>query len=375
MSRVSVLTTTPENVLTDYGKAIELAGYRDVLSRTSHTIIKLNLSWTEFFPACSTPPWQLDGVLGTLRKAGYSRLTAVENQTVVTHPWKGAYYNRWLPVLKRHNVAYRPLTNEKWVSFRSKKGLEVMPDVFGDVLVPKFFKGSTMVHLPTMKTHGHTVTTGAMKDAFGGLIPKYRHHAHKRIHEVLVDLLQLQQELHRGLFAVMDGCVCGDGAGPRTMRPVEGNMILASSDQVAVDAVAARIMGFDPMKIGYIRLAHDKGLGMGDTEQIDIVGMSRSSFNRLNLGFVVRKSPIILWDQRIRKNTEKFPWLHNLLFRSPVFRTFIAASEVYHDRMWYPTVGKDRIRKFMKTGWGKKLRTYSLGKYPNYQEVKEWDSY
>ena len=99
--------------------------------------------------------------------------------------------------------------------------------------------------LPTVKTHGHTTTTGAMKDAFGGVNPKYRHHAHKKIHEILVDLLAIQKGIHKGIFAVMDGCVCGNGAGPRTMEPFTGNVILASKDQVAIDAIAAKIMGFE----------------------------------------------------------------------------------------------------------------------------------
>lgn len=37
-------------------------------------------------------------------------VVAVENQTVVTHPWRGAYHNRWLPVLRRHGVPFLPLT-------------------------------------------------------------------------------------------------------------------------------------------------------------------------------------------------------------------------------------------------------------------------
>ena len=55
--------------------------------------------------------------------------------------------------------------------------------------------------------------TGAMKNAFGGLITEKRHHSHKMIHEVLVDLLQIQKEIHPHLFAVMDGAVAGNGKG------------------------------------------------------------------------------------------------------------------------------------------------------------------
>ena len=50
------------------------------------------------------------------------------------------------------------------------------------------------------------------------------------------------------------------------------NVILASADQVAIDAVAAKLMGFDPLSIKYIRLAHEHGLGVGDPREIRIGG-------------------------------------------------------------------------------------------------------
>jgi len=63
----------------------------------------------------------------------------------------------------------------------------------------------------------------------------------------------------------MDGTFAGDGPGPRCMVPHVKNVLLASADQVAIDAVAAKLMGFDPLKdCKYIRLAHDAGLGCGD---------------------------------------------------------------------------------------------------------------
>ena len=342
MTVVSILKTSPETVKKDYNRVMDLANYQETVSKTQSTILKLNLSWTLYYPACSTPPWQLEGVVDTLRGDGYRDVVAVENQTVVTHPWKGAYLNKWLPLLNDYEVDFKPLTNVEWSVYKPKSDMLAMNDIFGEIYVPKMFKNTNIVHFPTVKTHGHTTTTGAMKNAFGGLIPKYRHHAHKKIHEVLVDLLAIQKEIHSGIFAVMDGCVCGDGAGPRTMDPHSGNVILASQDQVAVDAVAAKIMGFDPLKIDYIKLAHDRGLGMGDVDEIDVVGMEKSEFNKLNFHFQTRKSPVITWDQRLRKKTMNVKPLHQFLFNSPIFKTFIFASECYHDRLWYPMIGKKK---------------------------------
>ena len=70
----------------------------------------------------------------------------------------------------------------------------------------------------------------------------------------------------------MDGTTAGNGTGPRLMQPVVKNVLLASADQVAIDAVAAKLMGFDPLQIHYIRLAHEQGLGTGDVREIEVVG-------------------------------------------------------------------------------------------------------
>lgn len=370
-----MIRTSPESVLDDYGKLMDLAAIEEAISKDAGTVIKLNLSWTLFYPACSTAPWQLEGLLGGLRAKGYEDLVAVENQTVVTHPWKGAYNNKWLPVLEKYGVEFKPLTNVNWTPYEPRSEMLAMYDIFDEILVPEIFVGRNVIHLPTVKTHGHTTTTGSMKNAFGGLIPKYRHHAHRKIHEVLVDLLAIQREIHPSIFTAMDGCVCGNGAGPRTMVPFIGNLILASDDPVSIDATAAKIMGFDPMKIDYIKIAHDQGLGTGDVNQIEIIGMDRREFDQLNFKFRSTKSPIIEWDQRLRKGSMRISWLHSLLFHSPIFKAFIFMSGFYHDRLWYPHTGKRFIKKFYQDSWGKQFNKYEYGKYPQYGTVKEWNPY
>jgi hypothetical protein len=250
-----------------------------------------------------------------------------------------------------------------------------MYEIFDKILVPEMFIGRNMIHLPTVKTHGHTTTTGSMKNAFGGLIPKYRHHAHRKIHEILVDLLAIQQEIHPGIFTAMDGCVCGNGAGPRTMESFIGNVILASDDPVSIDAVAAKIMGFDPMKIDFIKIAHDRGLGNGDLSQVEILGMSRPEFDHLNFGFEVKRSPIIMGDQLLRKKTIGVNWLHKMLFHSPIFGLFILASETYHDKIWYPLVGNNTIKQFLNSEWGALFEEYPTGRYPKHEAIKEGSPY
>ncbi len=375
-SIVAVLSTTPKTVLKDYEKLMEFCNLGKIFrNKKKRIVIKLNLSWSLYFPACSTEPWQLEGVLRSLKKHGYKNLIAVEDQTVVTHTWKGAYENKWLPILKKCNAEFKPLPNIKWKEYKPKSELLAFPKIFKKILIPEIYPGSYIIHLPTLKNHGHTITTGAIKNAFGGLIPRYRHHAHKFIHEIMVDLVILQKEIFSGMLNVIDGTVAGDGAGPRTMKPRILNLILASQDPVAVDSIAAKIMGFDPMKIPYLKTCHELGLGIADVEQIEIVGMNKKDVMKMNFNFKVKKSPIIFFDQLLRKGTMRFKRIHKFLFHTPLFKLFILASALYHDYIWYPTIGKYRIWKFMQSEWGKLWMKYPYGEYPKDAYLREWDVY
>ncbi len=329
------------------------AGLHRHLARGEPTVLKLNLSWSLFYPACSTPPWQLEGVVRTLKFEGYEDLTAMENKTVVTDPWKGLRNNRWGPVLQKYGVPFVPLTDVEWVEYRPKHNLLVLDKkIFDKVVIPKPLIGSNVVHLPTQKTHGHTTITGAMKNAFGGLLKEVRHHCHTYIHEVLVDLLVIQKEIHKGIFAVMDGTIAGDGPGPRCHIPYVKNHILASGDQVAIDAISAKMMGFDPWQIPFLKIAHDLGLGCADLDQIEVVG---DDVSRVNYGFSSARSPVIWGDQAVRKGKLRFlePLLHTRFMAVPIF-----LSGFYHDRYWYPVKGRKHIRAFLKTDWGRLFRAY-----------------
>src|SRR5436309_6245760 len=241
---VAVLKTAPQTVLDDYRTLMHLAEYEGWIDKAQDTLLKLNLSWTKYFPACSSQPWQVEGVVQTLLDDGYpsSGILPVENKTVVTDPWEGARNNRWLPVLDRFGLNYQPLTEVEWMVHRFKTPLLRLNQIFPEgIEIPRIYLGRNILHLPTMKTHGHSTTTGAIKNAFGGLLKEVRHYAHKYIHEVLVDLVVMQKELHPAVFTVMDGTVAGGGAGARPMDPVEKDYRRAASDSRAIAAIAARI--------------------------------------------------------------------------------------------------------------------------------------
>jgi uncharacterized protein (DUF362 family) len=359
-SKVAILRTTPQTILKDYHELINLAGYKEVLSQDVDTALKINISWHFFYPGSSTTPWQLDGVIRAMKKDGYSPelIHGCHNRTVVIDAHLGERENKQINVIQAHELRNIHLyEGQEWIHINdaigdlSKKLLclnKVYPKGFR---IPKRFIGENIVHLPTVKTHVFTTTTGAMKNAFGGLLNERRHWTHPVIHETLVDLLMIQKKIHRGIFAVMDGTFAGDGPGPRCMVPYVKNVILASSDMVAIDAVAAKLMGFDPMSIKYIRIAHDNGLGCGNPKEIEIVGDKEAAQENWHfvgpfqqMTFASKMQHKIYWGP-LKKPIE---WSLKTILAPWSY----VASVLYHDIYWYPT-HQTRVLAILNSPWGR----------------------
>ena len=364
-SKVAIVRTKPATVLADTHRVMNLADYQSVLPKDHDTALKINISWHFFYPASSTTPWQLDGVIRALKRDGYdpSLIHGCHNRTVVIDSHLGERENKQVNAVEAHGLKNVHLyEGEEWINVREAVGdladkflclNQVYPDGF---MIPKRFIGENIIHLPTVKTHVFTTTTGAMKNAFGGLLNEKRHWTHPVIHETLVDLLMIQKKIHSGVFAVMDGTFAGDGPGPRCMVPFVKNVMLASSDQVAIDAVAAKLMGFDPMSIKFIRLAHELGLGCGDPREIKIVGDEAAAAENWHfvgpfkkMTFASRMQHKIYWGP-LKKPIE---WSLKTILAPWAY----IASVLYHDTFWYPTHQKI-IHDILHSEWGRLFRNW-----------------
>jgi len=354
-ARVAILRTKPETVIDDYRRLCELAGLKEALPAGTQTILKDNITWHLVFPGVNTTPWQLEGTIRGLHDAGHQDLVAVHNHTVVTIPERGEEALKYTPIYRQHGIPVLYNFREdqmKWIPFRSKKPLIALPKIFGhEVRIPDFFVGKNIVHMPTVKTHSYTQYTGALKNAFGGLLNYKRHYTHTWIHETLVDLLTIGREIHPGMFATMDGTTAGSGPGPRTVKPHDKHVILASADQVAIDAIAATMMGLDWEKLPCIALSHERGLGVGDPREIEVVGDADVAEERWNFDVGVNLATGVgrlLWFHTPLKALQK------LFFHTPLVNLFIFGSELYHDRVWYPLAGMRTVRAWERNSpWGK----------------------
>ena len=356
--KVAVLKTNPETISQDIEKMMEMAEIKRALPLDKTTILKDNISWHFPYISANTTPWQLEGTILALRKAGYERICSVHNNTVVTDPFKGQMLNKLAPIYKKYEIEekYNFIPKDiRWIEYKPKAKMRVLNHIYPKgIRIPEYFIGKNIIHLPTVKTHIYTTTTGGMKNAFGGLLNTRRHYTHSVIHETLVDLLAIKKEIHTGIFCVMDGTVCGSGPGPRTMIPVEKDYILASGDSVAIDSVAAKMMGFDPMSIPYIRLAHEDGLGVGRTQEIEIIG---EDISKVNFGFSVGHNLASLVGGSLWFSPLKV--FQSLFFRTPLVYLFVFGSFLYHDYLWWPLKGRKIQReRALNTKWGKLFKSY-----------------
>ena len=365
-STVAVVKTSPATILEDTHRVLNLAGYQNALPKDRETGLKINISWHFFYPGSSTTPWQLDGVIRAMKRDGYNpkMIHGCHNRTVVIDSHLGERENKQINVVQHHGLQNVHLyEGEEWINVREAVGAvadkflclnNVYPDGF---MIPKRFIGENILHLPTVKTHVFTTTTGAMKNAFGGLLNERRHWTHPVIHETLVDLLMIQQKIHSGIFAMMDGTFAGDGPGPRCMIPYVKNVLLASADQVAIDAVAAKLMGFDPLRdIKFVRLAHELGLGCGDPRENNLVGDADAIAQNWHfvgpfkkMTFASRMQHKIYWGP-LKKPIE---WSLKTILAPWAY----IASVLYHDTFWYPS-HQAYIREILGSDWGRLFQNW-----------------
>ncbi|MFH1810514.1 MAG: DUF362 domain-containing protein [Pseudomonadota bacterium] len=358
-SVVAVLRTTPNTVVEDYARLLDLAGCGAALDEQRGAFVKVCHSHNDFFPSAGTPPWQLDGVLGWLGQRGLRRdqIVVGENRTVSTELSRVKKSHRWAQVVARHGVRFLDLDTAVWDDLEgASDGLVADWTPFGGPAMPREARGKTLVHLAPMKVHGHSVATGSMKSAFN-LLLRYRtcHRAHRQIHETLADMLYLQHRvLGQELIGVIDGVFGGNGKGPVTLTPVEKNVILASRDLVALDAVAVSMMGFEPRAVPFVWMAHQRGLGCADLSRISVVG---EDIRGVSFGFKSERNLVIYVDQLLRRRLG--PGARRVMLDSPLDRLAITASLVYHNVYWGRLLAPRRMKGFHESGWARCWEGYA----------------
>ena len=150
-----------------------------------------------------------------------------------------------------------------------------------------------LISLPKFKTHGLIRFTGATKNQFGCVPGLNKSQFHVKLADpfdfatMLVDL----NTLIKPRLYIMDGIMAMEGNGPRTGKPKRLGVLLFSSDPVALDSIACRIINLNPEYVPTSKPGEKAGLGTYHLDNIEVIGENIEPF--IDKDFeVVRKPPI-----------------------------------------------------------------------------------
>lgn len=335
---VGLVRTSPDGILEQVRRAMELADWRQFISAGAEVSLKVNLGWDKLVPGAISAPWVVEGVIQTIREH-VGRIYLVESDQVVVDVENALRKTRLDRLCERYGVEWVNMSRGEFVRLQSEDRL-----VLKDIYIPEILTRTEVITLPLMKTHNKSTITGAIKNQWGCL-QTLRHNFHPMLSPALVDV----NALVRPCFGVMDGTVALEGNGPKSGQPKEMNLVLASGDLVALDTVAAQIMGFEPDRIEHLQLCAQHGLGTADPERVLVAG---ESIEGVRDPFVPAKHNAVSWLELLLRQS-LVRWL---VFDTPLFRLFCWGARRYYD-LWDLAVGRSLRREMLSTsGYGAQWR-------------------
>jgi uncharacterized protein (DUF362 family)/ferredoxin len=159
-----------------------------------------------------------------------------------------------------------------------------------------------VVSLPKLKTHGLTRMTGAVKNQYGCVPGMHKGQYHARVPN-LYDFARLLVDITafvKPRIYIMDAVTAMEGNGPMNGTPRHMGAIVVSTDPVALDATACRLINLDPRHVPFLAAGQEAGLGVWEPEHIDILGDELEQFVVRDFR-VVRSAPLSLPDHGITR--------------------------------------------------------------------------
>lgn len=201
-------------------------------------------------------------------------------------------------------------TGARLVAFEKKGIIEHRVNGQSYFIAQVVAEADIVINVCKMKTHGLTLYTGAIKNIFGTIPGVKKAEYHKiapkvdKFSEIIVDIYEaVSPRLH-----IQDAVLAMEANGPSSGVPKHVGLILASEDGVALDAVAAEIMGFNQDEILTTQIASKRGLGCSDLNNIDIKGISKNKLEKID--FLLPSNRIVqLIPEFLMKLVGKFIWI------------------------------------------------------------------
>lgn len=328
VSHIKINARTKDELFSSVAKAMSLADYKKHVTGSS-VFIKANLLSDRLVPGTCTSPWVLEGVIRVLKKDFKVIYVGDADRSTARQFEKAATVWGAREICKRNGCTLVNLSNERTV--RIKAGGRI----FKTIDIPEILtKVDSIVTVPVLKTHNVTVMTGALKNQWG-CIPRFRHVFHLQAGDCIA-------ELNKALgvkFAIADATVCMEQNGPLVGRPKVVNSILASSDLVALDTAACRLMGIDHKTVK--ALVYSELIGVGSTEYtIKGQAIKPEPFEPS----LVENHPIVWLELKLRR----IPVLNTIIFKTPLFSIPAAITGFYNNHVWYNMHGKKYTKKLLR---------------------------
>jgi uncharacterized protein (DUF362 family) len=240
-------------------EAVErIGGMGQFVQKGNKVVIKVNISGgNPQIPGSFTSPAVGGEIVRMVREAGGDPVV-VDSDMIWTKFAPVAKAEGWVAWAKEQNVPLVNLRETEQVRFNFRKGSAI-----GIVPVSKMLvDADVIISVPTMKTHLLTSVTLGMKNMYGTFPEENKAKYHRfGIEDVVCEV----NTAFTPNMTVIDGTIGGEAWGPLSCSPVGVQTVIAANDVVAADAIACRLMGYDPSAILHIRKAHEKGLGDATT--------------------------------------------------------------------------------------------------------------
>jgi len=243
-------------------KALKLIEAEKLVNKEDKILIKPNYVVAKHpSTGVTTDPRVIDGLIMFLKNLGASGIVVGEGGAGDTERAFDVVGIR--EVIRKHNVELVNLNNDFRINLKVKEPLALNEVGVAETAL----KSTCIINVPKLKVHHIALVTLSMKNLMGLILPKSI--MHDQINEKIVDLATLFKDKVK--LNIVDGLI-GSEEDEVHGSPVQMDLIIAGADMVAVDAVAAAVMGINPERVKYLELAEERGLGTASLDEIEVLG-------------------------------------------------------------------------------------------------------
>jgi len=246
-----------------------LGGLESIINKDEKILVKPNLLFgAPANKAITTHPSVFGAVLNALKGEGYENvLYGDSNGKPISDVEKTARMAGLEEVAEKYGVGFADFKTEVNVPFPEGKACKRFP------LCKGVIDSDAVISVCKMKTHALEKITGAVKNQYGCIFGPNKalgHALYPDSNSFAKMIVELNMCIKPRLY-IMDGIMAMEGNGPSSGNPVMMNVLLSSTDPVALDSVYAKLVNLNPNLVPTIVYGEKMGLGHSKYSDISIV--------------------------------------------------------------------------------------------------------